>query len=414
MKTRQRLLSLTACWLTATTAGCATSTVEPSPSERIAATQVALIAGFPADSPEFNAIGSIGVAGLTPTQPPRSICTGTLIAPDLVLTAKHCTRVKSPLSFGIGPAANSLQRVVPVIAIERAPDVEGGYPPGVSNDVAVLHLAEPITDVEPLAWKQLTDADVGSEFTAIGYGQRDTTGASGVRTMGRTELIARRGRGFELVFGTFDAFFKWFLESSKRDGLTCRQVEAREKGQQMSVLAPLPTDDGECSPEYLQLLHERYDTFLLETSGQVLVGAGMGEGQTCFGDSGGPLLKAGPDGALSVYGVVSWGFDSADLPCDYGGFYTALDGAKADVIAAAPDWVDPCGTIDADGVCNGAVATRCTTGSEGTRRLVELDCSGFGLACQPRKDGHVGCGDAGPEPPASTPPTVPPHLPTNP
>lgn len=420
MNARQAVVwpALAALCCFAAAGGCVAPGDDGHPDSKVALARQALIGGFPADGTEFDAIGAVTTERSFTTGNREPICTATLIAPTLVVTAKHCTRGSTPLYFAIGSAGGAPSREVAVIAIERGPDVEGDYPKGLGNDVAVLHLAESITEPEPLAWKQLTDADVGAEFISIGYGLQDVAGSSGTRRMAQAQLRARSGRGLEAVYGSFDGYFERFLEALKRSGITCREAEAREKSQASTtpvvpsaVVTPAEEDDGQCSPEYLQHLHARYDGFLLETAGQLLVTAPSDGGQACFGDSGGPLLRTGESGALETYGVVSWGMGSDELPCDYGTFYTSFDSPKRELLMDAPSWVDPCGGISADGICEGAVATRCTTATEGSRRLLHLDCAELHLDCQPRANGSVGCGEAGPVPDAPEAPDPDPIVP---
>jgi len=75
----------------------------------------------------------------------------TLIAPNAVVTAEHCTASLAPTAefgFALGPDGRNPIRVIPVVAFEVESTVKGGFI-NLGSDVAVLHLESPIRDVEP-------------------------------------------------------------------------------------------------------------------------------------------------------------------------------------------------------------------------------------------------------------------------
>ncbi len=118
--------------------------------------------------PTPSAIGRISYGGPAP-KADAPICTGTLVAADLVLTADHCVRgsVDSPESvyFSVG-----LQDGNPV-AIGRAQEIILADPaaakPDWAMDVALLRLNAPIDTaiVAPLAY----DAPTANVFSLIAY-----------------------------------------------------------------------------------------------------------------------------------------------------------------------------------------------------------------------------------------------------
>ncbi|HMJ16110.1 MAG TPA: trypsin-like serine protease, partial [Polyangiaceae bacterium] len=72
----------------------------------------AVIGGFPVLSSRLDAIGAVSI-GASPVGPS---CTGTLIAPSVVLTAEHCVVELEPeeLFFATGALTDNPKRVVGV------------------------------------------------------------------------------------------------------------------------------------------------------------------------------------------------------------------------------------------------------------------------------------------------------------
>jgi secreted trypsin-like serine protease len=111
-------------------------------------------------------------------------CTGTLIAPRLVLTAAHCGNDLSldfMASVGgalFGPDAMNPDRVIAISEVRRHPDYTDSrtgdlYDDGsASNDVALLVLEED-ADVTParLAMTALPDDALGQSLLLVGYGK---------------------------------------------------------------------------------------------------------------------------------------------------------------------------------------------------------------------------------------------------
>jgi hypothetical protein len=91
--------------------------------------------------------------------------------------------------------------------------------------------------------------------------------------------------------------------------------------------------------------------------------------------------------------VISGGIGSSQLICDYGGVDSVFGPEVMTFLTAAQKWVDPCKGVSVSGVCSGTTAKRCTSPSEGQRRLVKFNCGSLGQVCGIQPDGTAGCSD---------------------
>ena len=371
--------------------------------EPAAGAEEAIIGGVAANSPSLDAIGSLGIidpyyGGVQP------FCSATLIAPETVVTARHCTEVFSSgyygeVVFSLGPDGYNPRRSVRVVAeteVPRGPEM--GFV-GYGRDVGVLHLDEPITDVRVARLGDLTDRDIGRAFAMIGYGMRDNTGVFGTRRAGNGTLRARQGRIFELMFGSFENFrerqidFGQYLDLSRLAGSPFPSDGGEDFPSDGGV--PFP-DDGDGGPPiddwYTEYLRGIYENTYLIPNYELWVGGARGDAQACHGDSGSPLTRS-QGGRLTIYAVTSGGVHSPEMYCNYGAVYAALTGETLAAVDAARSWVDPCGDMNQLGVCEGDEAVRCTAALEGPRRVTRTDCSLLGQTCGVGYDGQVACVD---------------------
>jgi secreted trypsin-like serine protease len=202
-----------------------------------------------------DAVAVLGAAGS---------CTGTLIAPDVVLTAGHCaaanpTRVIANTT-DYAAAGGSTATVKTTTAY---PNWETSY------DVAVIVLNTPITTVTP---RRLG--------TACTFQQGFTPGTN-------VHLVG---------FGSTDV---------QGGGTNSRLNEVMAP-----VTDPVCTTTGQGC------------VAAVAPGGEFIVG-GNGK-DTCFGDSGGPVYLDTPRGTV-VVGAVSRGLDNSPTPCGGGGIYVRTD-----------------------------------------------------------------------------------------
>ncbi len=159
-----------------------------------------VIGGDPTPAGGFPGVGALLIRTL-PTSDPVAHCSGTLIAPDAVLTAAHCL---DPAAIGPQLPSFSLAHDTrddprPVVAgreaiVHEQFDLDAPPPAGLGQyfDLGVLRLAAPITEVAPVAMMQPTDSPAlvaGLALAIVGYGVTEN-GTEGVKYDAETALVA--------------------------------------------------------------------------------------------------------------------------------------------------------------------------------------------------------------------------------
>ncbi len=147
----------------------------------------ALVAGCGLEDPaDLDAVGSTSAPIIGGTTAPFDDavveldigCTGTLIRPNIVLTASHCLPVGR---VNFGPSLGSFTASRRVIDMFKSRRYQAGLYAG--GDVALLLLeSDAPSDITPLPFNDvynLTQADVGAEIRTVGYGNTDGVAGTG-------------------------------------------------------------------------------------------------------------------------------------------------------------------------------------------------------------------------------------------
>jgi len=322
-------------------------------------------------------------------------CTATLIAPKLVLTAKHCAPAVS-IYFRLGTPERFEVSVVRRFDAKRD---TGGFAE-LGLDLTVLELQRPVTNIEPMKVLSgaLPEIAVGARFGAVGWGghtNRLVYYDEGSEWVGTLMLQGTRGAPFLQRFGSEQGIYEAALRARLGDRYTPLFPENARRRNEAKKLA----------------------AFQLEEGAEALLGTAEGDSAICHGDSGGPLIVRIGD-ELAVGGVVS-GVAYVGSVCGLlGALYTVLGPeaqALLDSAAAAvgpegafqridfvapftgspaklppPDANDPCRGLSPAGRCEAGAALRClrpdeenfsSTSGTGIRKPVRVDCTLLGSDC---------------------------------
>lgn len=149
--------------LIALLAGCAAEQGAEDPEEDTSSTESEIVGGSLTSS--YAAVGALTTSSGFP------FCTGTVVAPRVVVTAAHCLAEPgtsaSGIRFALGPDANNPSSVLRVKRIAYHPRYDDRQ---IKNDIGVVILSSdaPVTPVPVNT--SMTSSWVGKNLTFVGYG----------------------------------------------------------------------------------------------------------------------------------------------------------------------------------------------------------------------------------------------------
>jgi len=302
------------------------------------------------------------IVGVGEDPPPSASCSGTLIAPDVVLTAMHCTAGLPATTFYVTYGVNDFDPELIVRAVAKNEHPE--------YDIAMLRLAyAPSTriDVEPIPvfGGRLTSADFGEIFEQAGFGQTETGDSDG------RHFVAAPFDSFEdggyLVVNGEGRHGVCFGDSG---GPSLRQtVDAGVR-----VVGALSYGDPSCTG---------YDRYTRVDLVQEWIEAWAGS----IPDGGPvPCGAVGADGSCSANGRVAVFCEADELRRDVCGDDEVCvdDGSTSRCV---PVTSAPCGAVTALGACDGDVLSWCDR-----NELRVRDCAACGGQLCVKVDDAVGFG----------------------
>lgn len=194
-------------WFTAPAAAVAVLFMAPAALAEPSNVRLEIVGGTPTDTdPAVVQLISEGEAGAS------SLCSGTLIAPRVVLTAAHCVDHATAPSRQVVHFGTTVRGEDPGFIGRREVVEHTFYDPWSlsSNDIALLLLDEdaPVAPV-PIDRLGLSEADLGSPLRLVGWG--DTIGDAGDAGTKRTVMSSLTG-----------FYNEWVMSYGSAEGNTCQ------------------------------------------------------------------------------------------------------------------------------------------------------------------------------------------------
>lgn len=216
---------------------------------------VDIVGGGPTDFPDCVCVGNVG----------SWCCSGTLVAPNVVVTAGHCDTVCSARVF-FGNDITQPGKSAKVKQAVRHPEYAQG---GKHNDLTVLILDDDVAGVAPrrMATTDMIQGDAVYFVRVVGFGNTDPDSTSGF-------------------------------------------------GKKRMVDVPIATKDCSDDPQH---------NYGCDPGLELVAGAPFLNRDSCNGDSGGPVYIQANDGQWYLAGATSRATNQSLHACGDGGIYVRLD-----------------------------------------------------------------------------------------
>ena len=310
----------------------------------------AIVQGSPAQD-SYLAVGALVSPTEWASDPYTLRCTGTLIAPDVVLTAAHCMistqhlpdigKVLPKVGFrpgadtSVGGVAATIQVRHAVLHPEywRATFANGGSHNSFCPD-GDLHSDRQIACK---ALREACDTESSAKLRVITLPQKRDNQAAQAERDGLLQCINGQDEGLLRQAGYLGVqdehdLALLFLETPVPNARVVRLPKPEDTqalvegttlvgvgyGDQHAVATALQPQNRQCG-------EKRVMRNSLAELGQWELRLGMGPPQACFADSGGPLFFSEPEAGATILGVVSRLADRRSSHCDRGVIYARVD-----------------------------------------------------------------------------------------